>query len=361
MNNAAPFPPQPHALKLSTDFISPINTLLVVSLTIVDLATPAIDRHAARIFSIVLAVGLLAILWALSRAYQKRPADTGTGWVVRQLVSSKAAWISAVLIVAGVGVMFWKDAHAATPNPGAAASAVPSLQNLQAAVLGIREDTTAIRGDTTAIRSDTSSMRGDLQSIREVVAPADARGRLRTLGYGLDDESKARAIETCDLPALQLYVAAGEKFPIAVPVFGVRGGSVLEKPLISGDPRLPEVLELLAAQGMKFDQPYMLTFTQANTAQIPKLDQLNKKVASRSPLGISPSIVSANALTLSIWFDNRPAAAKLLSLGANPAVGVTELLPKTDSRGNIVGGLAPVPIASAESEAKRLGRADWIH
>ena len=338
-------PRQPTTLKLSTDWISPVNAVVVAGLALLDLIAPDLDKWTARLLSLLLGAFALFLLWRVGKALAAKPAGTPASAVWRGLLRRRSIWLAGLVLVSGAGLLLARGSQAQA-GTSVLASHVPGADKLQALLIGLRDDTQAIRGDTKAIR--------------EALAPSDARGRLRTLGYGLDDESKARAIESCDLAALRLYIAAAEPLPLAVAAFGTRGGSVLEKPLLARNERLPEVLELLAGQGMKFDQTFLLTFTQAQTAQIPRFNELVKKVPAPLRLGVLPATAKANALTLAIWFDNGAAARKLVSLGSRTDVGVELLLPQTDRRGAIVGGLVATPIASAADEARRLQHVEWL-
>ncbi|NYE61650.1 putative caspase-like protein [Duganella sp. 1224] len=205
----------------------------------------------------------------------------------------------------------------------------------------------------TAMAGDLKQVKEDVGAIRAALTPADARGKLKAMGYGFDEESKARALESCDLDALRLYREAGEQLPLATPVLGQRGGSNLEMPIMNHNPRLPQVLDLLAEQHADFDRRYMLTFTQAQTGEIPGFDQLVARVAPDLRFMVQPNLVKANALTLAIWANNQAAMRKLQALGARTDVGVEALVPELRN-GQPTGRLTAMPISSARDEAARL-------
>jgi len=189
----------------------------------------------------------------------------------------------------------------------------------------------------------------------EAETEGDARRELMQRGYAMDDAAMARAIETCDLVALALYRRAGVVLPFATPVFGSRGGSNLERPIMAGTAGLAPMLDLLAPSAADLDRRYMLTFTQAQTGEIPRFGELLDNVPPAWRPFVQPSIVKANALALAVWSGNDAAIAKLLALGADPDVGVDVLAPALRD-GMPTGQLTSVQIASARSEARRLGR-----
>ncbi|WP_166455364.1 hypothetical protein, partial [Duganella alba] len=202
---------------------------------------------------------------------------------------------------------------------------------------------------------DLRQVKEDVGAIRAALTPADARGKLKSLGYGFDEESKAKAIESCDLDALRLYREAGELLPLATPVLGQRGGSNLELPIMNRNPRLPQVLDLLAEQHADFDRRYMLTFTQAQTGEIPRFDQLVAKAPADLRFAVQPNLVKANVLTLAIWAGNQQAMRKLQALGARTDVGVEALVPEVIN-GVPSGRMTSMPLSSAREEAARLQR-----
>lgn len=333
------------SLKPSADFLSPVNAVMFAIITILDIATPAMEKGASRLIALVAAVMAAVVLYRIHSA-RLAAKSSGAPSVWRVFLAGRGNKLALALVPFAIG-MAWIGAAHAYPR-GAVAGLVPGGDAISNAIFGIQRD-------VAEIKTGVLGMKVDVSSISKSLNPTDARGRLKGLQYGLDDESKARAIETCDLDALNLFVDAKEAFPEAVPVFGTRGGSVLEKPIAARNPRLPEVLRLLAKQGMKFDTAYPLTFTQAQSAAIPEFQGLVKQVPAPLRLGFMPPVVRANPLTVAIWFGNAEAARELIKLGANPNAGVEASLPILRA-GQIVGGPSVQPVSTASREAKRLHR-----
>lgn len=337
-----------NSLQLVTRYVSPFNAVTVMVLAALDLFEPSLSKTTSKAIGLVAGVLVILLLYRFYAA-RARTAVLGPQATVMSVFLRDRANIMAICLIPIAFFLFWYNAaHAGSTisngqeSNGAIADNVPGIRAMQASLLGIQNDVSGIKSDVSAIRI--------------ALTPTDARGKLKVLGYGLDDESKAKAIEACDIDALQLYVAAKEPLPLATPAMMSRGGSNIEKPLRAKNPKLPEVLEILAAQPVDFNQRYMLTFTQAQTGEIP---QFNELVASLKPalrLGLSPPVVKANALAIAVWSDNQPAIDKLLALGAAADVGVDALLPETKN-GLMTGQVVTKQIASAASEARRLGRA----
>ena len=333
------------SLRPSADFLSPVNAVVFAVITVLDIATPAMEKGASRLIALVAALMIAVVLYRINSArLAAQSAGAPSAWQV--FLAGRGNKLSLALIPFAIG-MAWIGAAHAYPR-GAVAGLVPGGSAIQNAIFGIQKDVGEIKADVYGMKSDVSSISKSLN-------PTDARGRLKGLQYGLDDESKARAIETCDLDALNLFVDAKEAFPEAVPVFGTRGGSVLEKPIAAANPRLSEVLRLLAKQGMKFDNAYPLTFTQAQSAAIPEFQGLVKQVPAPLRLGFMPALVRANPLTVAIWFGNAEAARELVRLGADVNSAVEASLPILRG-GQITGGPSPQPVSTAAREAKRLHR-----
>ncbi|KVG66121.1 hypothetical protein WS80_09070 [Burkholderia pseudomultivorans] len=264
---------------------------------------------------------------------------------------SRTLWLAMTCCIGGFALAFATFSHADAPNPSVIGSAVPVIGQLQQslAVLHAKVDVVAQR---------TSDIQDDTQAIRRAIDPQDDRGRLTRLGYGLDDESKARAIEACDIEPVTIYVRLHETMPLTLPVFGKRGGSTLEAPILAKNERFAAMLKILSAvPGLDkgaFSAPFMLTFTQAQTRSIPSLDGLFAK-ARRQGLqtaGLLPSMVRASPLVVAIWSGNADAATALLNAGANadaPAIEVT--VPVMDHGSPT---LKSVPISTGQQEARRL-------
>lgn len=339
-------------LKHIGDFVSPVNAAFFFAVTVFDLLTPALRSNGPKLQAACAAAALVTLVLGLNSAYQEKLRSGDSRSTLACFLSSRRRLLAclaalACLLFAGVS---W--ARQDGKERGTLATAFPPLTALQDAVLRLDERTQRTQRTAEDILQDT-------QAIRQAVVPTDPRARLKTLGLGLDAESKARAIEGCDLDALALYAELREPLPLSAPALGQRGGSVLERPILERNPRLPEVLRLLAQQGLSFDQPYALTFTQAQTARIPDFDWLAGRL--RHPqqrLGFQPALVQANALALALWFDNEAAVRTLRELGARTDTGVEALLPEI--RGGMVTGLKPQAIASAQDIAHRRGHEDWL-
>lgn len=338
-----PAPPQfpervRDSLRNSSDFLSPVNALVFAVVTILDIATPTMEKSASRLIALI-AAGMVAILlYRLNAARLDAAAAPGLSFG-RAFFRRKANKILLLVVPFVVGIAWAGLAHA-YPR-GVFVAAVPATEAIQDAVLSIRKDVGDVKTSVVAINNSLN--------------PTDARGRLAKMHYGFDDESKARAIEACDLDALRLYVEAHESLPAAVPVFGTRGGSVLEKPIAALNSKLPDTLRLLAAQGMRFDARYPLTFTQSQSAAIPQFAELVQTVPVPLQLGFLPSYVHANPLAIAVWFNNAETVKTLVELGADPNVGVDAMLPELRN-GQIVGGQNVRQVSSAAKEAKRLNR-----
>lgn len=327
------------ALSLSSKFISPFNSLILLSLTLIDLFTPSLDKTTSKLIAIVLGVILLLFLHQVSLVH-KQQAQTSPPEIFLKLFFRNKLNLLTTISLAIVLLFFWYSVARASTN-GIIADTVPGVKTAQATLLGIHNNVAVIKSD--------------IDEIRRVMSPTDARGKLRALGFALNDESKALAIENCDLEALRLYVEAGENLPIATPIFGLRGGSNLEKPIMSNNPRAVQMIDILAKQGVNFDRRFMLTFTQAQTSEIPKFSQLISKIPVSQRFGLLPSSVRANALVVAIWSGNEPVQEKLTSLGADQNVGVEVQVPEIRN-GTNTGQMIVRQIATAQSEQKRLSK-----
>lgn len=323
--------------QLSSKFIGPLNSAILFALTFIDLLAPALDKVTSKIIGIVMGAIVLLILNKINIAHQKQIAEEFPEPIVKIFFRDRSNFFTALLLPIAA-IFFWYNIAHAESN-GAIGDNIPGVKGLQSTLLGIK--------------SDTNQIREDVASINTALNPTDARGRLTKLGYGLDDESKARAIESGDLTALQLYVEAKERLPLGTPVMGQRGGSNLEKPIMSRNPNTSKVIEILAKQGADLNQRYMLTFTQAQTGEIPKFNQLIAKLPPSQRFGISPSIVKANALVLAIWSKNDDAVKTLLALGASKDVGVDVQVPEVRN-GTNTGQMITKQLSSAQAEATRL-------
>jgi hypothetical protein len=184
---------------------------------------------------------------------------------------SRKLWLAMMCSVGGFALAFATFSHADAPNPSAIGSAIPAIGALQ-------ESLAALHGKIDVIGQRTSDIQEDTQAIRRAVDPQDDRGRLARLGYGIDEESKARAIEACDIDAIRLFTHLNESMPLALPILGKRGGSTLEAPILAKNEHFETALKILSSQP-QFDKsrlsaPLMLTFTQAQTRSIPLFEGL---------------------------------------------------------------------------------------
>jgi hypothetical protein len=326
------------ALKLSSDYIGPVNSAVVLSLTALDLLTPSLDKWTAKFFAVIFGLLIVLVLYRLYHCEQRRLAQGIQKPLLTLFFGSKGNTI-AVFLIPAVALFFWHNvAHAETR--GVIADAIPSLQSIQSLLLGVQ--------------GDVSDMKSDMKTIKAALNPTDARGKLKALGYGLDDESKAKAIESCDLEALELYVQAGEQLPLATPIFGQRAGSNLEKPLMSNNPKVVQVIQLLAQQHARFDQPFPLTFAQLQTGQIPRFGELGRDLLPLQKSTFSASYVRATPLVVALWAKNDAAVKALLAAGAKDDVGIEAQVPEIKS-GLPTGQLIVRNLSTARAEANRLG------
>lgn len=339
------------AFRLSSDWVSPVNAMVTASTVALDLLAPALGRTAGRLSAVLGAVCLLLLLLGVSRLEQQRRLRRPMQARLMFYTRSRRLWFMVTLCTAGAALAFATFSHADATNPSAIGSAIPAIGTLQQSLL-------ELHGKVDALAMTQRDVQNDTQAIRSAVVPQDDRGRLLHLGYGLDDASKARAIESCDAEAVALYTRLNEAMPLALPEFGKRGGSTLEAPIMAKNAHFADVLKLLAAQPA-FDRrglstPYMLTFAQAQTAAIPAFDDLLAEATRRGvqTAGLIPPLVKASPLAVAIWADNAAAVKALLDAGADadaPAVAATVAW---NDHGSV--RTRTVTIATAREEARRL-------
>jgi hypothetical protein len=339
------------ALKLSSDWVSPVNAMVTASTVALDLLAPAFGRTADRLSAVLGAVCILLLMLGVSRLEGQRKDRQPVPGRIAFYLRSRRPWLMIIFCMGGAALAFATFSHADSPNPSVIGSAIPSIGTLQQSML-------KLHGKVDAIAARERKIQDDTQKIRSAVVPQDDRGRLLHLGYGLDDASKARAIETCDTDAIALYARLHETMPLALPEFGKRGGSTLEAPIMARNPRFAETIKLLAARP-EFDRdglstPYMLTFTQAQTGSIPAFDGLLSEAQHHGvhTAGLIPPMVKASPLAVAIWAGNADAVNALLDAGAvadAPAVVIT--LTEND-HGSV--RMKSVAIATAREEAHRL-------
>lgn len=335
------------SLKYITDYIGPFNAAILLGMTLVDLTTPQLQGGTARWLALAIAMAVLALAFRLRQLARARQRQGDTRPLAALFFRDRRHWLAIAAIGLGLVLLGSHLSASATHGRGLLASSVPGLAGVQDGLTRLLQRTEAIQADTAVIRA--------------AVAPDDPRGRLRTLGYGLDAESKARALEACDLVAVQHYLALGEPLPLTAPVMGQRGGSSLERPLLEQHPRLPALIALLAAHGQRFDEPQPLTFTQAMTRQIPDFEALRRRL--KDPVqrpALQPAVTQATPLVLALWFGHEAAARALVAAGASTtAPGVVAQLPAV-ARGLPTGGFTPVPLATASEVAAQLQRGAWL-
>lgn len=212
------------SLKYISEYVAPFNAAILLAMTVIDLATPQLRGSSSRWLALVMALAIIALAFRLRHVARMRAANADPRSVLAIFVGDRRHWWAIAAVVTGVFLLgAHLTAQASTPR-GLLADTVPGLDGLQEGLAKLLQRTEAIKEDTAVIKA--------------AVSPADPRGQLRVMGYGLDVESKARAIEACDLAAVLLYIEIGERLPLAVPVFGVRGGSVLERPILEANTRL---------------------------------------------------------------------------------------------------------------------------
>lgn len=335
------------SLKYITDYIGPFNAAILLAMTLIDLATPQLQGSTARWFALAMALAVIALAFRLRHLARQREARGDGRSLAVLFFSDRRHWLAIAAVLLGLTLLGVHLSATARSTRGLLATAVPGVAGVQDTLARLLARTQAIEADTAAIRA--------------AVAPTDPRGRLQTMGYGIDTASKARALEACDLDAVQLYLTLGEALPLSAPVMGQRAGSVLEKPLLDNAPRLPALITLLAARGERFDQMQPLTFTQAMTQQIPYFEALRARV--KNPVqrpALQPAVTQATPLVVALWFGHEAAARALVAAGASPtAPGVGALLPAV-AGGVPTGGFTVVPLATAAEVAAQLGRTEWL-
>ncbi|CAG9245380.1 conserved hypothetical protein [Paraburkholderia unamae] len=339
------------ALKLSSDWVSPVNAAVTASTVVLDLLAPALGHVAGRVAAVLGALCLLLLLFGASHLEQQRRRLTPMPGRLAFYARSRKLWLTAMISSGGAALAFATCTHGDAPNPSALGSAIPTLGTLQQSLL-------QLHGKVDALAASERNLQNDTQAIRSAVVPQDDRGRLQHLGYGLDDASKARAIETCDTEAIALYLHLNETMPLALPEFGKRGGSTLEAPIMANNAHFAQTLKLLASQP-SFDRhalstPWLLTFTQAQSASIPQFDGLLAAARHHGAqtVGLIPPMVKANPLAVAIWSRNLEAINALLAAGADadaPAVVATMTV---NDHGSI--RMRNVTLATARDEARRL-------
>ena len=338
-------------LQMSSDWISPVNATVAGSTVVLDLFAPLFGHTVGRLAAIAGGACVLVLLYSLVKLEQRRKR--------MQPISSPGAfygrcrklWFVTVACLGGLGMASGTISHADQPNPSALGSAFPQIAQIQQTLASLDSKVGVLSDQTKAIQDNTAA-------IRDAVAPQDARGKLSRLGYGIDDESKARAVESCDVDALTLYAALHETMPLALPIFGKRGGSTLEAPILSKNPHFAEALNVLSSQP-QFDKravstPYLLTFTQAQTTTIPAFDGLLAKARQHGvqTTGLLAPMVKASPLAVAAWFGNNDAVAALLKAGADADTPAVELMAPVNDHGNVT--MKSIPVSTAREEARRL-------
>lgn len=336
-------------LKKTADWIAPVNGLILLGVTVTDLTAPALDKWAARFLAVLIALCIF-VIWHRFVATKRKVGGQDVR-LIQIAVSFLRDTRNICTIVLLIGAVFFFVSNLSyAKDRGLLAHAAPALIQLQDRLFGLEAGVKSIKSDT--------------EAIRKAVAPSDPVGQLRLKGYGIDDESKAKAIEACDIDALKLYSAIGQTLPLATPVFGSRAGSNLERPIMTKNPRLPDVLQILADQGADLNQRFPVTFTQNQTGQIPDFDSLAAYVRRQYPVAGSvffQNSVHANALALAIWADNRQAATILVRIGVNANEGIDVQLPFVEGAGTQARvHLKLVKLSSAKQEAARLNRSQLL-
>ena len=298
-------------LQMSSDWISPVNATVAGSTVVLDLFAPLFGHTVGRLAAIAGGACVLE-----QRRKRMQPISSPGAFYGR----CRKLWFVTVACLGGLGMASGTISHADQPNPSALGSAFPQIAQIQQTLASLDSKVGVLSDQTKAIQDNTAA-------IRDAVAPQDARGKLSRLGYGIDDESKARAVESCDVDALTLYAALHETMPLALPIFGKRGGSTLEAPILSKNPHFAEALNVLSSQP-QFDKravstPYLLTFTQAQTTTIPAFDGLLAKARQHGvqTTGLLAPMVKASPLAVAVWFGNNAGRSSPLEVvSAGPRV-----------------------------------------
>lgn len=256
--------------------------------------------------------------------------------------------LAVVFAVAGIGNMIYRE------QGGVIAHFFPKTKTWQDTLLySIKEDTRVIKDKADSIHTTTQTILNQMQ-------PQNPREQLLRLGYNLDTESKAKAMEACDLAAIALYLELGERMPLAAPVFGLRGGSTLEAPILGNHDKFAEMMAVLSA-GAAIDkaglnQRYSLTFTQAGTAKVPAFEGLREHLMRRGAQLVQPATLKATPLLVAVWANSPAAISALVQAGADPdapGVSVETVEIKDAMKGQVIHSDVLGP--SAKQEAQRLG------
>lgn len=333
--DAANTPRLKESMKTATEWVSPFNALVLAMVTLLDICAPAFHGRYAKVLAACAAVAILALLHRFQLARRNlAPGRSGAAAVLRAFFAARKNQALVVLLT-GLVVLWCATKASAAEDEGALAGALPPVRALQMTLARIDR------------KADT---------ILEAVAPTDPAGLLAKHHYGLDAASKARAVESGDLNALRQYRALDEALPLSTPVFGQRVGSNLEQPIRDHNPRLGEVLDLLAPRPGDLDARQPLSFVQVQSLEVPDFAGLVRDARRRHPRA-APMLqsvqVRATPLVLALWSDNREAVAKLIALGARTDVGIDGglVFPQTDGT---IAAMRWVPVRSARDEARRL-------
>ena len=331
------------AMKGTAEWVSPINALVLAAVTLLDICAPAFHGRYVKVLALTMAIAVIAIALRLNAS--RRELDTAArtpGRVLRRFLCNRIN-LSLLVAMVGAGAFFTANLIWAQGDEGAIAGVVPSLKTVQMSLFKL---------DHAVARLDAKTDR-----VLSAVAPTDPAGLLNLKHYGMDNESKARAIESCDVDAVRQYLALGEMLPMATPVFGQRAGSNLERPIMEKNPRLPVILDLLSTQHGDLNSRNLITFVAAQTGEIPQFDAL-ATLARRKNRAIGPMFMPNNVrvtpLVLAIWASNTQAIDKLLALGADTGVGIDAHIVAFSADGRSVQQKS-VQLQSAAQEAKRLG------
>jgi len=331
------------AMKGTAEWVSPVNALVLAAVTLLDICAPAFHGRYVKVLALMMAVAVIAIALRLNASRRELDIEARSpGRVLRRFLTNRFN-LGLLVAMAGTAAFFTANVAWAEADEGAVAGVVPSLKTLQMSLFKL---------DHAVVRLDAKTDR-----VLDAVAPTDPAGKLNLRHYGMDNESKARAIESCDVDAVKQYLALGEMLPLATPVFGQRAGSNLERPIMEKNPRLPVILDLLSTQHGDLNSRTLLTFVAAQTGEIPQFDALASHARHKNraigPM-FMPSNVRVTLLVLAIWASNTQAIDKLLALGADPAVGIDAQIIAFSTDGRSVQQNL-VQIQSAAQEAKRLG------
>lgn len=90
------------ALKLSSDWVSPVNAAVTASTVELDLLAPALGHAAGRLAAVLGALCLLFLLFSVSRLERKRQDPTPMPGRLAFHARSRKLWLAVMVTAAGI-------------------------------------------------------------------------------------------------------------------------------------------------------------------------------------------------------------------------------------------------------------------